>query len=65
MPRSGQCSKLCSETIRDALTEAGQNTAQPPRPQPSIPWEAANQRQMKGSGTPRRGQSLAKEFLAQ
>jgi hypothetical protein len=55
MQRSGQRSELCSETIRDAQTEAGRNTAQPPRLQPLMPWEAANQRQMKGSGTPRRG----------
>jgi hypothetical protein len=55
MPRSGQGSELCSETIRDAQTEAARNSAQPPRPQPSMPGEVVNRRQMKGSGTPQRG----------
>jgi hypothetical protein len=41
--------------IRDAQTEAARNTAQPPRPQPSMPREAANRRQTKGSGTPQKG----------
>jgi hypothetical protein len=36
-------------------TEADQMTDQPPHPQASRPWEAANQRKMNGSATPQKG----------